>query len=161
MDTTDRNLFRKFENDEVVDIDRILVKGFSLFLPDIFSLETHSLERVRMCDVSRETCAWGRRVLSCDNSWIFAAVHTETTTELAAGVIASCSHLTYAPLSYRAIGGIRTAQHSLRGCPSYLKVSVRCYVNSNLHNNTAWLSDVCLRSGIERPLEPIIVWLCQ
>ena len=64
----------------------------------IFSLETHSLERVRMCDVSRETCAWGRRVLSCDNSWIFAAVHTETTTELAAGVIASCSHLTYAPL---------------------------------------------------------------
>ena len=64
----------------------------------IFSLETHSLERVRMCDVSGETCAWGRRVLSCDNSWIFAAVHTETTTELAAGVTASCSHLTYAPL---------------------------------------------------------------
>ena len=105
---------------------------------NIFSLETHSLERVRMCDVSRETYAWGRRVLSCDNSWIFAAVHTETTTELAAGVIASCSHLTYAPLPYhRAIGGIRTAQHSLRGCPSYLQVSVRCYVNSNLHNNTA------------------------
>ena len=28
----------------MVDIDRILVKGFSLFLPDIFSLETQSLD---------------------------------------------------------------------------------------------------------------------
>ena len=44
MDTADRNLFRKFENDEVVDIDRILVKGFSLFRHDIFSLETQSLD---------------------------------------------------------------------------------------------------------------------
>ena len=44
MDTTDRNLFRKFENDEVVDIDRILVKGFSLFLHDILSLEIQSLD---------------------------------------------------------------------------------------------------------------------
>ena len=44
MDTTDRNLFRKFENDEVVDIDRILVQGFSLFVHDIFSLEIQSLD---------------------------------------------------------------------------------------------------------------------
>ena len=45
IDTTDRNLFRKFENDEVVDIDRILVQGFSLFVHDIFSLEIQSLDR--------------------------------------------------------------------------------------------------------------------
>ena len=44
MDTADRNLFQKFENDEVVDIDRILVKGFSLFLHYIFSLEIQSLD---------------------------------------------------------------------------------------------------------------------
>ena len=46
MDTTDRNLFQKFENDEVVDIDRNLMKGFLLFLHDIFSLETQSLDSV-------------------------------------------------------------------------------------------------------------------
>ena len=28
IDTTDRNLFQKLENDEVVDIDRNLMKGF-------------------------------------------------------------------------------------------------------------------------------------
>ena len=44
MDTADLNLFQKFENDEVVDIDRILVKGFSLFLHYIFSLEIQSLD---------------------------------------------------------------------------------------------------------------------
>ena len=44
MDTADLNSFQKFENDEVVDIDRILVKGFSLFLHDIFSLEIQSLD---------------------------------------------------------------------------------------------------------------------
>ena len=43
-DTADLNLFQKFENDEVVDIDWILVKGFSLFHHDIFSLETQSLD---------------------------------------------------------------------------------------------------------------------
>ena len=45
-DTTDRNLFQKLENDEVVDIDRNLMKGFLLFLHDIFSLETQSLDSV-------------------------------------------------------------------------------------------------------------------
>ena len=44
MDTTDRNLFQKFENGEVVDIDRKLVKGFSLYLHDIYSLEIQSLD---------------------------------------------------------------------------------------------------------------------
>ena len=44
VDTADLNLFQKFENDEVVDIDRILVKGFSLFLHYIFSLEIQSLD---------------------------------------------------------------------------------------------------------------------
>ena len=44
MDTADLNSFQKFENDEVVDIDRILVKGFSLFLHYIFSLEIQSLD---------------------------------------------------------------------------------------------------------------------
>ena len=44
MDTADRNLFQKFENDEVVDIDRILVKGLLWFLHDIFSLEIQSLD---------------------------------------------------------------------------------------------------------------------
>ena len=43
-DTADLNLFQKFENDEVVDIDRILVQGFSLFVHDIFSLEIQSLD---------------------------------------------------------------------------------------------------------------------
>ena len=46
MDTIDRNLFQKFENDEVVYIDRNLMKGFLLFLHDIFSLETQSLDSV-------------------------------------------------------------------------------------------------------------------
>ena len=44
MDTADLNLFQKSENDKVVDIDRILVKGFSLFGHDIFSLEIQSLD---------------------------------------------------------------------------------------------------------------------
>ena len=44
IDTTDRNLFQKFENGEVVDIDRKLVKGFSLYLHDIYSLEIQSLD---------------------------------------------------------------------------------------------------------------------
>ena len=44
MDTADRNLFQKFENDEVADIDRILVKGLLWFLHDIFSLEIQSLD---------------------------------------------------------------------------------------------------------------------
>ena len=44
MDTADLSLFQKFENDEVVDIDRILMEGFSLFLHDIFSLEIQSLD---------------------------------------------------------------------------------------------------------------------